>query len=593
MILITGATGNIGGKVVRELLVRGLRPRVVARDPRRAEGLARQGVEVVAGDFDQPESLRPALRGVERVFLMTPSIPEQSQVQGRFAALAREAGVQHIVRLSGARARPDHPARVYRWHHQAEQLIRGAGLALTSVRPVYFMQNLVSFHLGQSLRAQGRWVGPMAPEFAFNLIDTRDIAAVIAACLTQPGHEGKEYDITGPECLSSAAQAARLSAALGRPISYVPMPAEAFKQMMMAGGQSASLAETVLEIHQHLDTFTNNVVEQVTGRPPFTFHQFLKAHAHELRPPQAPRRKAASRPPPAGRTTSPLRVLVTGATGRQGGATARALLQAGHRVRALTRRPEVAPAQELAALGAELVRGDFEDPASLSRALEGTEALFAVSTPFESEQGPAAELRQGRALVDAAKAAGVGHVVFTSAANADRGTGIPHFESKYEVERYLIASGLPYTVLAPASFMENLLTPMRLPALQQGVVASPLPAGCKVKQISVEDIGRFAALVLERREQFSGHRVDLAADDSSGEEMAEILSRVLGRPMRCSVLPRALLQVQGSSMARAFEFLESRGYEVDVATLRREYPEVGWQDFEAWARSLEWGPLLG
>jgi len=592
MILVSGATGNIGSKVLADLRSRGQAVRVVTRSPGKAAGLAQAGVEVVGGDFDQPESLLPALRGVDKVFLMTPSGPQQPEVQGRFAELAHRVGVRHIVRLSGARARLDHPATVYRWHAAAEERIRKAGVPLTSVRPVYFMQNLISFHLAQSIRAQGRWVGPMAPDFAFNLIDTRDIAAVITTCLLEEGHQGRDYDITGPENFSSTQQAEKLSAALGRPITYVPLPDEAFLRMMMSGGQPMEVARMVLEIHQHLDTFTNDVVQRVTGRPPFTFDQFLQAFAHALRPPEAPRPKDRSRPRVA--ASRPRRVLVTGATGRQGSATAHALLAAGHPVRALTRRPDSPSAKALAAAGAELSKGDFTEPAALARALEGVDALFALSTPFDGPgESPDEESRQGKALVDAAAKAGVAHVVYTSAANADRDTGIPHFGSKYAVERHLAERGVPYTVIAPAFFMENLFTPQRLGALREGVIASPLPASCKVKQIAVEDIGRFAALVLSEPERFLGKRVDLASDDVSGEETVAILSRVLGRPLRYMPMPPGILRAQSPTMARAFEFLERTGYSVDIAALRRDYPEVGWLDFESWARGLDWSPLLG
>ena len=586
MILISGATGDIGGKVAYELLGRGQTVRALARDPRKAEGLARLGAEVVHGDFTQPESLRAALQGVEKVFLMTPSAPDQPDIQGRFARLAKEAGVAHVVRLSGARARPDHPARVYRWHHAAEEQIRRAGLALTTVRPVYFMQNFISFHLGQSIRMQGQWVGPMPPDLPFSLVDTRDIAAVAATCLIEPGHEGMEYDLTGPAPLSSSEQAARISAALGRPVAYVHMPPDEFMQRMTGSGMPRELALTVLEIHQHLDDFTSDVVERVTGRPPTSFDQFLRAHAAQLAPPR-PLTVRDTRPPVVMPGDTPRSVLVTGATGRQGGAAARALVSAGHRVRALTRRPETRAAQALAALGVELAPGSFDDAASLARALEGMDAVFAISTPFDSPEGPLAEDRQGIALLEAAARAAVRHIVYTSAANADRDTGIPHFQSKRAVELRLATTGIPFTILAPASFMENLLVPMRLAALERGLLASPLSPSRKVAQISVEDIGRFAALVLSRPAHFAGRRIDLAADDVSGEEMAAILARTLGGPVRCVPMPPAAMRAQGETMLRALEFLENTGYSVDIAGLRRDYPEIDWLGFEAWARTLD------
>ncbi|MEU6219315.1 NmrA family NAD(P)-binding protein [Streptomyces sp. NPDC047022] len=153
-----------------------------------------------------------------------------------------------------------------------------------------------------------------------------------------------------------------------------------------------------------------------------------------------------------------LTVAVTGATGAQGGATARALLAAGHRVRALTRRTDSPAADALRGLGAEVCRADFDDRPSLEAALAGADSLFAVTTPFGAGAGTGTEVRQGESLVDAAAEVHVGHVVYTSAAHADRDTGVPHYESKRAVERHLRAAGVPWTVIGPAAFMDNFAT---------------------------------------------------------------------------------------------------------------------------------------
>ncbi|MFE0511306.1 NmrA/HSCARG family protein, partial [Streptomyces sp. NPDC058964] len=186
-----------------------------------------------------------------------------------------------------------------------------------------------------------------------------------------------------------------------------------------------------------------------------------------------------------------LTIAVTGATGAQGGATARALLTAGHRVRALTRDPASAAAEALRGLGAEVRHADFDDRATLDAALTGADALFAVTTPFGTDT--ATETRQGTALVDAAAAARLGHVVLTSAAHADRGTGIPHYESKYLVERHLRASGVPWTVLAPAAFMDNYTVGWTLEGLRTGTFAWPMPADRPLTLIPAVDIGALAA----------------------------------------------------------------------------------------------------
>src|SRR5262245_43708575 len=141
----------------------------------------------------------------------------------------------------------------------------------------------------------------------------------------------------------------------------------------------------------------------------------------------------------------PISVLVTGATGQQGGALARILLRKGHKVRALTRRPDDPGARDLKRLGAMIVTGDFEDEASLDRAMEGVDAVFAMSTPMEG--GARAEARAGIALADAADRADVAHLVYTSVGSADRNTGVPHFDSKYEVEKRIRSLGIPFTIM--------------------------------------------------------------------------------------------------------------------------------------------------
>ena len=279
-------------------------------------------------------------------------------------------------------------------------------------------------------------------------------------------------------------------------------------------------------------------------------------------------------------------VLVTGATGNQGGAAAKALLSRGHRVRALTRNPASPAAQLLAAQGAELVPGDFSDSGSLRRAATGVDAVFAMGTPYVA--GREDEVQQGLAIADAARATGVGHLIYASVASADRRTGVPHFDSKYRVEEYIAALGVPYTISAPVYFMENALAPWSLPALRQGRLARALPAERKLQQIAVSDIGAFVAVLVERRESVFGRRFDIAGDELSGEEEAAILSRISGREIRYEALPAAALRAQSEEMALMFEWFDRVGYAADIDGLRREFPEVRWQRFAAWAREQDW-----
>ncbi|MFO0577822.1 MAG: NmrA/HSCARG family protein [Polyangia bacterium] len=284
-----------------------------------------------------------------------------------------------------------------------------------------------------------------------------------------------------------------------------------------------------------------------------------------------------------------LSVLVTGATGKQGGAVADALLSKGHVVRVLTRRPDSPAAAALRQRGAEIAIGSFDDEASLRRAMEGQDSVFAVSTFLES--GVEAEVKQGRALVDAAKAAGIGHFVYTSVGSADQATGIPHFDSKFAVEQYLKEQGVPHTILAPVYFFENLFFPQSLAALNNGVYAAPLPAGRKLAQIAVTDIGAFGALALSRRDAFLGRRIDLASDDLTGEEQAAALSRVLGREISYYEIPLAAIKAQSEELAIMYDWFNRVGYSVDTAALRRDYPEVGWHTFEGWAKKQDLAAL--
>lgn len=284
-----------------------------------------------------------------------------------------------------------------------------------------------------------------------------------------------------------------------------------------------------------------------------------------------------------------LSVLVTGATGKQGGALARLLLKKGHRVRALTRKPDAPAAQELKRLGAELATGSLEDHAAIERAAQGVDAVFAMSTPFEA--GTEIETRQGMTVADAAKAVGVKHLVYSSVGSADRNTGIPHFDSKYKVEQYIQAFDIPHTIVGPVFFMENLTSPWWLPGLQEGKLAMALPATRKLQQIALDDIAGFVALVLERREQFLSKRVDIASDELTGNQVVELLSRISGRKIEYLELPLAPVRASNEDFAKMFEWFDRVGYSIDIAALRREYPEVGWHRFEEWAKTQNWSEL--
>ncbi|MGW1755062.1 NmrA/HSCARG family protein [Streptomyces mirabilis] len=280
-------------------------------------------------------------------------------------------------------------------------------------------------------------------------------------------------------------------------------------------------------------------------------------------------------------------VAVTGATGAQGGATARALLGHGLRVRALTRKPSSGAAEQLRRLGAEVAYADFDERVGLDAALAGADALFAMSTPFGTDID--AEVRQAVALLDAAAASGtVRHIVFTSAANADRGTGIPHFDSKHRIELHLRSLGIPWTVIAPGVFMDNYTGEWTMSGLREGRFALPLPADLPLPFISAADIGAFAALALRHPEEFAGRRIDLASDRVTCSEIAETLSTACGRPIEFAPVPLAEIEAYSADLATMFRYFAGTGLDVDVEGLRRDHPEVGWRSFADWAAAQHW-----
>ena len=281
-------------------------------------------------------------------------------------------------------------------------------------------------------------------------------------------------------------------------------------------------------------------------------------------------------------------VVVTGATGNQGGAVARSLLERGHEVRTITRDTGSAKARELADAGVALVRASLEDTPALTKALEGATSLFAVTTPFGG--GTQAETRQGMSAADAAKAAGV-HLVFTSVGSANQKTGVPHFDSKYEVEKHIGRIGVRATVLGPAYFMENLQ--FLKEQLAKGIYATPLPPTKRLAQVAVADIGAVAVRVLEDADRFAGRRFDLASDDLTGNEVVAILSRVTGRPFSYFQVPLEVIrQSMGEDGARMYEWFDRVGFSVDRAALRSEFPDVAFHDFESWAKARDWTALL-
>ena len=282
-------------------------------------------------------------------------------------------------------------------------------------------------------------------------------------------------------------------------------------------------------------------------------------------------------------------ILVTGATGQQGGSIVNALLDAGHKVRALTRNPNSGRAAALQDRDVEVVQGDFTDRTSLENALSGVDGAFLVGTPFEA--GPQAETQQGLSFVEVAHSVGLPHLVYSSVGDADRNTGIPHFDSKYLVERRIVELGLPYTIIAPVFFADNMMSQFVLPGLKNGVFAQALPAGAALQCVSVKNIGEFGALAFSRRADFFGKRINIASDSLTGPEFAQTIGRASGRKIGYNEVPIEQVRQMSEDMALMYEWFERVGYSVDIEGLRRGYPEVKWERFNEWAARQDWSVL--
>lgn len=271
---------------------------------------------------------------------------------------------------------------------------------------------------------------------------------------------------------------------------------------------------------------------------------------------------------------------VIGATGQQGGATTRALLAAGARVRVLVRDPQAQPAHALADRGAEAVRADIDDPASLRSAFTGVDGLFAMTT-FAGPKGTQGEVEHGKQIADAAREVDLTHVVYSSVGGAERATGIPHFESKRRVEEYLSCLGLSTSFVRPTFFMEN-FTHFLAPTQEDGVVVlrAPLAPGVPLQMVAVEDIGAVAAAALLDHASVPGGAMEIAGDELTGEQIAAVYGEWAGLPARFEALPLSVLGEDADQKAMFTWFSQLPAYQADFDATRRLAPGV--RDFASW-----------
>lgn len=279
-------------------------------------------------------------------------------------------------------------------------------------------------------------------------------------------------------------------------------------------------------------------------------------------------------------------ILVTGATGKQGGAVAHALSYNGYKVRAMTRKPDDQKAAALKAFGMDVIHGDYDDPKSLECALDGAWGVFAVQNTWEA--GVQREEEQGKRFAGLAREKGIARFVYTSVGSAHRKTGIPHFDNKSRIEETVRSLKFPsYAILRPVFFMENFLSPSMLPGLLQGKLRIGLRPETRLQMIAVDDIGKFGLMLFERHEKMNGAEIDIAGDAHTMPEIAGILGRAIGRKIEFAEAPKEDVRKFSEDYAIMLEWFDRVGYDVDIPALSKKYG-IGLTSLDEWARKVDW-----
>ncbi|HWC12079.1 MAG TPA: SDR family oxidoreductase [Acidimicrobiales bacterium] len=280
MIVVTGATGNIGSRLVRELAARGQAVRAFVRDAAKAEAVLGGDVEVAVGDFADPASIRAAVAGADTVVVSSANDPRQAEYEANVFDAVVATGGHRVVKISSVGAHARSRASFVDWHHRSEQHLARSNLAGTVLRCNFYMSNLFAY--ADTIREAGQVVAP-AGGATVAMVDPRDVAAAAAVVVTEGGHDAATYLLTGPEALTFAQVAASLSAALGRPIEFVDVPGQAAREGALASGLPEWLADGLVSLFGVLEdgiaAATTDTVRALTGRDPRSLREFVQDHA--------------------------------------------------------------------------------------------------------------------------------------------------------------------------------------------------------------------------------------------------------------------------------------------------------------------------
>jgi uncharacterized protein YbjT (DUF2867 family) len=284
-ILVSGASGNVGGSLLGHLAAAGVEVRALTHDESKASALEDGGIEAFVGDLARLETLGEAFEGVDRVFHLTPNSPEGTAMGANLIDAAKGSGNEvHVVRLSTLKASRQGPSRLSKQHAEVEDALTSSGLPYTILRPVYYMQNTLA--VARSVASEGKIYQPLG-EGRIGMIDARDIARVAARVLTEEGHEGKTYTLTGPASISYYDVAAVLSEALDKEVAYVEVPLDAAREAMVSEGFPEWLADAVIEwaeaFREGYGDFTTEDVERLTGHRATSYERFAGDFARVFR----------------------------------------------------------------------------------------------------------------------------------------------------------------------------------------------------------------------------------------------------------------------------------------------------------------------